>query len=122
MSATRVRWAADVAIVRDRPAGDAGTTPSGAYMLAFAVPVDTPGCYVRAVFAMYGLPRGAADAFFADVSSAIRDGREDLLISEERLVRNAVSEAFTHHQSAIAMKPFLEAELVALLASGRSAA
>lgn len=92
------------------------------YMLNFSVPMDTPGCYVRALFAMYGLPRAAADAFFADVSSAIRSGREDLLVSEERLVHNALGQAFSSHPGAIAMKPFVESELLGLLASGRRAA
>jgi hypothetical protein len=93
-----------------------------AYMLDFYVPVDTPGGYVRAIFAMYGAPREAADAFFADVSSAICHGRADLLISEEYLVRNALSEAFSAFECAQAMKPLLEAELLGLLASGGSAA
>lgn len=93
-----------------------------AYMLDFYVPFDTPGGYVRAIFAMYGAPREAADAFFADVSAAISHGRADLLISEEYLVRNALSEAFSAFECAQAMKPLLEAELLGLLAGSGSAA
>ena len=110
-------------IVRDHAAPkSAEPLEREAYMLDFFVPFDTPGGYVRAIFAMYGAPREAADAFFADVSSAIRHGRADLLISEEHLVRNALSEAFSAFACAQAMKPLLEAELLGLLARGGSAA
>jgi hypothetical protein len=119
----RDRSIAVTPIVRDQVASKpAECAEREAYMLDFYVPVDTPGGYVRAIFAMYGAPREAVDAFFADVSSAIRHGRADLLISEESLVRNALAEAFSAFACAQAMKPLLEAELLGLLASGGSAA
>jgi hypothetical protein len=119
----RDRSIAATPIVREQPMPKlAERADRDAYMLDFYVPVDTPGGYVRAIFAMYGAPREAVDAFFADVSSAIRHGRADLLISEARLVRNALSEAFSAFECAQALKPLLEAELLGLLAGGGSAA
>jgi hypothetical protein len=88
------------------------------YMLDFAVPFDTPGGYVRALFALYDLPRVVADAFLADLSQAIRSGRRDLLVSEERAVANALDVAFaatecdeTHHAA-------LQTDLCNLLTNG----
>jgi hypothetical protein len=83
--------------------------------LDFAVPCDTPGAFVRALFALYGLPRGAADAFVADLSFAIGSGRYDLLVSEERAVTSALDAAFTVRGCDPATKPALRSELVALL-------
>jgi hypothetical protein len=84
------------------------------YSLEFVVPFDTPGSYIRALFAMYGLPRSAADAFFDDISTAIAQGRHDLLVSERRLVANAVASALS---TAVCDgdPEELEAELIALL-------
>ena len=92
------------------------------YMLAFAVPYDTPGGYVRAIFALYGLPRGAADAFFGDLSLAIRHGRHDLLLSEERAVENAVAVAFDVAGCDDTYRTVVEAELISLLGRGARAA
>jgi hypothetical protein len=83
--------------------------------LDLAVPCDTPGSFVRALFAMYGLPRAAADTFVADLSSAIVLGRYDFLVSEERAVSSALDAAFTVRGCDPETKPALRSELVALL-------
>ncbi len=88
---------------------------SSRYMLPFAVPCDTPGSYIRAVFALYGLPRAAAEAFFADVSLGIALGRHDLLVSEQRLVENALAAALAIPGCDPACRPALAAELAGLL-------
>jgi hypothetical protein len=83
--------------------------------LAFAVPCDTPGAFVRALFALYGLPRAAADIFVADLSFAIGSGRYDFLVSEERAVTSALDAAFTVRGCDPTTKPALRSELLALL-------
>jgi hypothetical protein len=91
------------------------------YMLDFAVPADTPGSFIRSMFALYGMPRAAADAFLADVSLAIGRGRHDLLISEVRLVENALATAVAGHACDDETHAMLEAELIALLRRGNPA-
>jgi hypothetical protein len=88
------------------------------YMLDFAVPFDTPGGYVRALFALYDLPRAVADAFLADLSEAIRSGRRDLLVSEERVVANALDVAFAAAECDDTHRAAIEADLRRLLPNG----
>jgi len=88
---------------------------SSRYMLDFAVPCDTPGSYVRATFALYGMPRAAAEAFLEDVSLGIALGRHDLLVSEQRLVENALEAAFAIPGCDRNCRPALTAELCRLL-------
>ncbi len=92
------------------------------YMLEFSVPFDTPGNYVRSMFAMYGIPNAVADAFFGDISAAIDSGRHDFLISEEKLVRNALGFAADGLDIDEETLFVVEAELLALLTSERRAA
>jgi hypothetical protein len=92
------------------------------YALAFDVPFDTPGNYVRSLLAIHGMPSDVADAFFADVSFAIATGRHDLLMSEVRLVRSALQSAAAGLDVDEETLFLVESELVALLASERTAA
>ena len=85
------------------------------YMLDFKVPFDTPGGYVRALFALYDLPRTVADAFLADLSQAIRSGRRDLLASEERAIANALDAAFAAAECDETHRLALQAEITNLL-------
>ncbi len=89
-----------------------------AYMLDFAVPFDTPGGYVRALFALYDLPRAAADAFLGDLSQAIRSGRRDLLTSEERAVANALDAAFAAADCEETHRLALQVDITRLLRNG----
>ncbi|MBD5635491.1 MAG: hypothetical protein IAI49_13525 [Candidatus Eremiobacteraeota bacterium] len=99
-----------------------GSCDEGRYRLEFAVPFDTPGNYVRSLFALYGLPPGVAGDFFADVSFAIAEGRRDLLDSEPRLVENALDTALVGIVCDEETQRSLVAELIALLPNGRRAA
>ena len=92
------------------------------YGLEFSVPFDTPGSYIRSMFALYGVPRSAADAFFGDVSNAVRQGRRDLLISERRLVANALATALAPLGGDPELSEILEAEICGLLVSEGSPA
>jgi hypothetical protein len=85
------------------------------YMLDFVVPCDTPGSYIRATFALHGLPRAAAEAFLADLSLGIALGRHDLLVSEQRLIENALEAAFAVPGCDRSCRQALAAELSGLL-------
>jgi hypothetical protein len=110
-----------------RRSTDAGTIAASRcercwYGLEFSVPFDTPGSYIRSMFALYGLPRSVADAFFTDVSNAVRQGRHDLLLSERRLVANALATALAPLGGDTELSDVLEAEICGLLVSEGSPA